>query len=99
MSEGEGMVFAHRDAERKEVKLDDRSGPLGSLMGTVGGAAKASVQNWSEITSQSLPKCCITVESAVVCLGCLGPDSPGHSRDLTMMSGLTALQNLGCDLR
>ena len=93
------MVFAHRDAERKEVKLDDRSGPLGSLIGTVGGAAKARVQNWSRIASQSLPKYCITVESAVACLGCLRPDSPRYSRDLTMLSGLTALQNLECDLR
>ena len=73
------MIFPHRDAEVKEVKLDDRSGPLGSLIGTVGGAAKARMQNWSGIASQSLPKYCITVESAVTCLG--RRQSPRHSTD------------------
>lgn len=61
----DGMGLAHRDAEVKVVKLDNRSSPSVALMGIVGSAATVRVHHWSRTASQSSPKCCIAMESAL----------------------------------
>lgn len=62
------MVPAHRDAEVKAVKLDNRSSPVVVLIGTVGGAAaEVKMQDSSRMASQSPLRCCMAMGSTVVC--------------------------------